>query len=145
MGGKTKKVDILDFLRASVTVNSKAYKKHVRAKRGTYTAISLPAVLKTNSDSQKSINRKSKFVFDKIKEMSPHFKDGKLWPRLLSVVRKNSSADAGHGYLGLDGFEVRGDYPSVRLLKLEVNFENDEPYLDLEFWVLMRLLFIYAF
>lgn len=130
MGKKAKKADIIDFLRNIVTVNSNAYKKHVRAKRGTYTAISLPKALKTNSDSQKLVNRQAKHVFDKIKEIAFQFKDSKLWPRLLSALRKSGSAINGRGYFGLEGFEVRKEYPSDVILGLVVEFDEDKPIFD---------------
>ncbi|RZK50657.1 MAG: hypothetical protein EOO99_00325 [Pedobacter sp.] len=110
---------LLEMLQGMTLVNSQAYGKHLRAKRGTYTPITLPQGLKENNQTQKVINRQAQLVYQLINKMAARFKDTKLWPRLLSALRKNGSLSKNLGYQALSGLEIRTEYPSYRIINLQ--------------------------
>jgi len=103
-------------------VSSKAYQAHVRAKRGTYTPISLADGMKRSAAEQTQANLMAKIVFDAVNKFAPKFKDGKFWSRLVSAFRLLIKEKNSKGYKPLDGLEVRPDYPmskqgNFRLMK----------------------------
>ena len=95
-------------------VNSKAYQPHVRAERGTYTAISLADGMKESTKAQTQANLMAKIVFDTVNNFSPNFKDGKFWSRLVAVFRQLLKQEHTNRYKLLQGMEVRPDYPTSK-------------------------------
>lgn len=65
-------------------VNSKAYKPHVRLKRGTKKKAVLNKAMVESSKKLTHVNQIASLIF---KSISNEHKDGKLWPRLLSKLR----------------------------------------------------------
>ncbi|RYG19672.1 MAG: hypothetical protein EOO07_06395 [Chitinophagaceae bacterium] len=95
-------------------VDSKAYGAHARAKRGTYTPISLSEGMQKSAEVQKQVNLMAKVVFDAVNGFVPGFKDGKFWPRLLSVFRKQQKAGEKYSYKDFDLMEMRLEYPTSK-------------------------------
>lgn len=101
---------------ADVTfVNSKAYGTHARAKRGTYTPITLAEGMKKSGAVQTEVNQLAKIVFDVVNAFVPGFKDGKFWARILSLFRKQKKAGLAYHYHDFDLMEMRWDYPISKL------------------------------
>ncbi|RZK73183.1 MAG: hypothetical protein EOO85_17900 [Pedobacter sp.] len=96
-------------------VDSKAYGAHARAKRGTYTPITLAEGMQKSAVVQTEVNQIAKIVFDAVNVFVPGFKDGKFWARLLSGFRKQHKAGARYSYRDFDLMEMRLDYPTSRL------------------------------
>ena len=92
-------------------VDSTAYGYHTRAPRGTYTEITLNEGLKTSSNEQAKANLMAKIIFDSVNQFSPDFKNGKFWPRLVSVFRQQRKAEKPYRYLEFNLMEMRWDYP----------------------------------
>lgn len=95
-------------------VDSKAYGAHARAKRGTYTPISLPPGMQKSAEVQKQVNLMAKLVFDAVNNFVPGFKDGKFWARLLSVFRKQQKEGKNYSYKDFDLMEMRLEYPTSK-------------------------------
>jgi hypothetical protein len=95
-------------------VDSKAYGAHARAKRGTYTPISLSEGMLKSAEVQKQVNLMAKVIFDAVNGFVPGFKDGKFWARLLSVFRKQQKAGKIYSYKDFDLMEMRLEYPTSR-------------------------------
>ena len=95
-------------------VDSKAYGAHARAKRGTYTPISLSEGMQKSAEVQKQVNLMAKIIFDAVNGFVPGFKDGKFWARLLSVFRKQQKADKIYSYKDFDLMEMRLEYPTSK-------------------------------
>ncbi len=95
-------------------VNSAAYGTHARAKRGTYTQVKLSPGMKASSSAQTQANLMAKIIFDSVNAFVPKFKNGVFWSRLVSSFRKQKNGGNVYSYDGLDGFEMRQDYPISR-------------------------------
>ncbi|RYF14535.1 MAG: hypothetical protein EOO42_17805 [Flavobacteriales bacterium] len=95
-------------------VDSKAYGAHVRAKRGTYTPISLAEGMLKSAEVQQQVNLMAKILFDAVIAFVPGFKDGKFWTRLLSVFRKQQKAGKIYSYKDFDLMEMRLEYPTSK-------------------------------
>ncbi|WP_316734955.1 hypothetical protein [Pedobacter aquatilis] len=95
-------------------VDSKAYGAHNRAKRGTYTPITLAEGMKESASVQTQVNLMAKVIFDAVNDFVPGFKDGKFWSRLLSVFRQQKKAGNGYKYEDFNLMEMRKDYPSTK-------------------------------
>ncbi|RZK93157.1 MAG: hypothetical protein EOO98_00470 [Pedobacter sp.] len=95
-------------------VDSKAYGAHARAKRGTYTPITLADGMKQSAKAQIEVNQLAKIVFDQVNAFVPGFKNGKFWSRLLSVFRQQYKAGKAYNYQDFNQMEMRLDHPSSR-------------------------------
>jgi hypothetical protein len=95
-------------------VDSNAYGAHARAKRGTYTPISLSEGMLKSAEVQKQVNLMAKIIFDAVKSFVPGFKDGKFWARLLSVFRKQQKEGKNYSYKYFDLMEMRLEYPTSK-------------------------------
>jgi hypothetical protein len=111
MAKARKKFKLSRTINGITYVNSTAYQPHVRAKRGTYTPISLTDGMKKSAAEQTQANLMAKIVFDAVNKFAPNFKDGKFWSRLVSVFRFLVKEKNSNGYKLLEGMEVRPDYP----------------------------------
>lgn len=96
-------------------VNSKAYGAHARAKRGTYTPVTLAEGMKKSGAVQTEVNQIAKIIFDAVNAFVPGFKDGKFWTRILSLFRKQQKAGRAYSYQDFDLMEMRWDYPTSKL------------------------------
>jgi hypothetical protein len=91
-------------------VDSKAYGAHARAKRGTYSPISLSEGMQKSAEVQKQVNLMAKVIFDAVNSFVPGFKDGKFWSRLLSIFRKQHKDGRIFSYKDFDLMEMRLEY-----------------------------------
>jgi hypothetical protein len=101
-------------------VNSGAYGPHSRAKRGTYTPITLADGMKTGAAHQSRANVMAKIIFDAVNEFAPNFKDGKFWSRLIAVFRKQQKKGHECGYADFNQMEVRPDYPISKHVRFSI-------------------------
>lgn len=74
-------------------VNSGAYGRHVRAKRGTHKPIVVTDAMKKAGALMRSANGHAKVIFDAFKPYCKNIKDGKLWSRLVAAFRKQLQYD----------------------------------------------------
>ncbi|WP_315816517.1 hypothetical protein [Paraflavitalea speifideaquila] len=95
-------------------VRSKRYKPHVRARRGTYTPVTLNQQMEQSSAQLLSSNKPAKLIFDAI--CNEH-KDGGLWTDLLSLFRKQLKEDKGFSLKGLLGLECSRQYSLDKVLR----------------------------
>jgi len=116
-------------------VDSKAYQPHIRAKRGTYTPISLANGMKTSAVEQSRANLMAKIVFDAVHNFAPNFKDGKFWSRLVSVFRQLIKERDDNGYTLLQGMDVRPDYAMSKHGSFVLNHKHDNIQLKYRFMV----------
>ncbi|MES2651096.1 MAG: hypothetical protein V4663_05120 [Bacteroidota bacterium] len=95
-------------------VDSTAYGAHSRAKRGTYTAVTLAEGMKISSSNQNEANLRAKIIFDAVNEFAPGFKEGTFWSRLISIFRKQKKAGKGYNYSDFGEMEMRYDYSTSK-------------------------------
>lgn len=107
-------VEISGTLSDITFVDSRAYGAHARAKRGTYTPITLAEGMKKSAKVQTLVNQLAKIVFDEVNAFVPGFKNGKFWSRLLSVFRQQQKDGKSYSYSDFDLMEMRLDYPTSR-------------------------------
>lgn len=117
-------VEISGTLSDITFVDSRAYGAHARAKRGTYTPITLAEGMQKSAKVQTLVNQLAKIVFDEVNIFVPGFKNGKFWSRLLSVFRQQQKNGKSYSYHDFDLMEMRLDYPtskqgSFRLIRNE--------------------------
>ncbi len=128
-----KKLNLMAKLRPSViklqgsildvtVVHSKRYKRHVRARRGTYTPVTLNDKMKQSSTQLLSSNKPAKLIFDAV--CNEH-KDGGLWTDLLSVFRKQLKEDKGFSFKGLLKLECSRQYSLDKVLHNQFSVEVD--------------------
>jgi hypothetical protein len=106
-------------------VDSVAYGSHSRAKRGTYTPISLADGMKESSVHQREANMMAKLIFDSANEFAPGFKNGKFWSRLVSIFRRQKKAGVPYQYADFRGLEMRQDYPSSMQGRFQFEMEGN--------------------
>ncbi|RYF11958.1 MAG: hypothetical protein EOO42_20685 [Flavobacteriales bacterium] len=107
-------IEISGTLSEITFVDSKAYGTHARAKRGTYTPITLPDGMQKSAKVQTQVNQLAKVVFDAVNTFVPGFKNGKLWPRLLSIFRQQNKLGKNYSYKDFDLMEIRVDHPTSK-------------------------------
>lgn len=107
-------IDLSGTLCDVTFVNSRTYGKHARAKRGTYTPITLAVGMEKSAKVQTEVNQLAKIVFDSARVFVPRFKDGRLWARLLSVFRQQHKAGKAFNYLDFNQMDMRLDYPTSK-------------------------------
>ena len=95
-------------------VDSNTYAPHTRAKRGTYKPVSLNEGMKKSSAVQTQVNLMAKLIFDPVKDFAPRLKNGKLWPKLLSVFRQQQKQGKSYCYSGFHRLEMRTEYPASK-------------------------------
>ncbi len=74
-------------------VDSKAYGKHTRAKRGTYTPLVVTDTMKKAGELMRSANECAKVIFDALKPFCSDVKDSKMWSRLVAGFRRQLQYD----------------------------------------------------
>jgi hypothetical protein len=71
-------------------VNSKTYKPHVRARRGTHKPAVLNEALVQSSQRQAVANKFARLIFNAVRHIQ---KDSTLWTRIVSVIRRQLKND----------------------------------------------------
>jgi hypothetical protein len=106
-------------------VRGRRYGTHVRARRGTYTPVTLNDQMKQSKERLLSSNKPAKLIFDAVR--SEH-KDGGLWTDLLAVFRKQLKEDKGFSLKGLLKLECSRQYSLEKMLynqfSVEVNAQR---------------------
>lgn len=74
-------------------VNSAAYGRHVRAKRGTHTPLVVTDTMKKAGELLRSANQYAKVITDAFKPFCEDIRDGQRWQRLVSIIRKQLQKD----------------------------------------------------
>lgn len=98
-----------------ITVKSDTYGEHQRAKRGTYTEVTLNDTMKMSSKELGISNQDASLIR---KELLPYFyneKPRKFWPRLLSLTRACYTGRESIDPTKLINFEVYEEYKISRL------------------------------
>jgi hypothetical protein len=101
-------------------VRSRRYKPHVRARRGTYTPVTLNQQMEQSKERLLSCNKPAKLIFDAV--CNEH-KDGGLWTDLLSLFRKQLKADKVFSFKGLLGLECSRQYSLDKVLRNQFSVE----------------------
>lgn len=101
-------------------VRSRRYKPHVRARRGTYTPVSINADLEQSKEQLLSSNKPAKLIFDAVRT---EHKDGGLWTDLLAVFRKQLKEDKGFSLKGLLKLECSRKYSLDKVLHHQFSVE----------------------
>jgi len=109
-----------------ISVDSRAYGRHLRAKRGTHTPLVVTDAMRKAGELLKSANQYAKVIFDAFRPFCKNIKDGKLWSRLVSLFRKQ----LGEGAIDLSAlhrlsFRTRRNLASVLAWKMEVTQSGD--------------------
>lgn len=107
-------VEISGTLSDITFVDSRAYGTHARAKRGTYTPITLAEGMQKSAKVQTHVNQLAKLIFDAVNAFVPGFKDGKFWSRLLAVFRHQQKTGRKYSYSDFDLIDIRLDYPTSK-------------------------------
>jgi hypothetical protein len=108
-------------------VRSSTYGDHVRAKRGTYKTATINDALKRESNILLNANIPAKLIKDAIDPYrSDVMKGGSLWPRLVSLFRKQFKETGTFDFSKLDRFEIHADHPFARLLHVEPKITVDQ-------------------
>lgn len=106
-------------------VNSKAYRPHSRAARGTIKPAELNDAMKASSDNMSMSNKYGKLIRDGITRYSGSFKTGQFWQRLQSTLRKQYSKHGNWDLKRLQYMEVNSAYPMSRFFKNNFQFSSD--------------------
>ncbi|MEX2336627.1 MAG: hypothetical protein WD555_05095 [Fulvivirga sp.] len=104
-----------------VEVNSRAYGRHFRAKRGTYKPAVLNEALKKNGTFIGVRNKAASQFRKAVQPIAGNLVNGKFWPDLLSCFSSYYKEHDQLSWHALEGFEVNKRYPFDRF---GVRFEN---------------------
>jgi hypothetical protein len=104
-------------------VKSRAYKRHVRAKRGTYKKAKLNSAMKESSSKLAQANVPAKMFKDAIEPYRVKIADGTLWWRLISWLRKEQNDLGKIDFTTMAGFEIDSRNTFHRLLQVEAAIE----------------------
>jgi hypothetical protein len=96
-------------------VKSKAYGDHIRAKRGTHTKATVNDAFRQSSKQLLSANTYAKVIKDALDPFRVNFKDGALWPRLVSHFRKQLKDQEAIDFRLLEGMEIFKAHPLDRI------------------------------
>lgn len=91
-------------------VDSKAYGAHTRAKRGTYTPITLADGMKESGAKQTIANNKASLLFNPLKTFANGFSNGKLWSTLVGKFRKQQREQRPYTFADFHLMQIREDY-----------------------------------
>jgi hypothetical protein len=106
-------------------VNSRRYGDHVRAKRGTYKKASVNESFRTESHLLLKANIPAKIFKDAIEPYRCSH-GGTLWPRLVSLFRKQLKERGSIDFSSMVGFEVDADHPILRIFPLRATITLNE-------------------
>jgi hypothetical protein len=96
-------------------VNSKRYKNHVRAARGTYKEAKVNAVLQANSDRAKKVTIVASPVLKELKAIERGFASGDLWSRMMGAMLKAKSTSVAELLGSIQGIELNNGYSFAKL------------------------------
>jgi hypothetical protein len=100
-------------------VNSKAYGDHVRNRRGTFKPAVLNETMEQSKDRLLQVNETASLIFKSICE----HKDGTLWPRLLSKLRRQLKETNHNDVLCLLNLECDASHTLDKMLRSHCNVE----------------------
>ncbi len=103
-------------LKDAVFVHSKVYGDHVRTLRGSKKEAAVNEVLQGNAIRTAAINVAAKQVHDLLKVYGGNFKEGQLWPELLSRMRRSKTNDFADLLKQTEGLELNWAYALERLI-----------------------------
>ncbi len=101
-------------------VNSKAYGDHVRNRRGTFKPAVLNQTMEQSKDRLLQVNETASLIFRSICE----HKDGTLWPRLLSKLRRQLKETNQNDVLCLLNLECDAKHTLEKMLRSHWNVEG---------------------
>lgn len=105
-----------------VIVNSKAYGKHERSPRYTYTPKTVSPALRKFAELNTQANRIAKAINDAFKPFKEEIKDGTMWSRLVGIIKKNLSANPVPDLQFLTEFEFNEKLHFSRTYKASMSF-----------------------
>jgi hypothetical protein len=94
-------------------VRSRTYDEHVRAPRGTYKEAVLNEAMQQSKERLKKSNALTKLIFDAVRD---DHKDGTLWSRMLSAMRKQLKAGLPADVHCFTGIECNKEHQLDKLL-----------------------------
>lgn len=97
-------------------VDSKAYGKHVRSPRGTHKPAVINEAFKQSGKELVNANLTAKMIKDALDPHREGFRDGTLWQRLLSVIKKEHKHQRPSNLNVLEGFQLYKTNPLDRYL-----------------------------
>jgi hypothetical protein len=100
-------------------VQSRAYGDHVRAKRGTYKPAKVNASLKKEGKMVLMANVPAKIFKDAIDPYRGGISGGTLWPRLVSLFRKQLKTDGKFDFSKVKRFEIEEPHPLARFINAQ--------------------------
>ena len=115
-----------------IIVISKAYGKHERAPRFTYTPRTVSPSLKKFSDLNGRVNGIAKAINDAFKPFRQEIKDGTMWSRLVGILKKNLNADPELDLRFLPNFEFRAKHRFSRFYHASLSSKVDDSKLIVE-------------
>jgi hypothetical protein len=107
-------------------VNSRAYRDHVRAKRGTYKKADVNKAFKLESKKLVTANIPAKIFKDAIDPYRGILMGGTLWSRLVSMFRKQINDQGAFDFTKIGLFEIHKNYPFSRLLQVQPTIMADK-------------------
>ncbi len=109
-------VKLQGTLKDTVFVHSKVYGDHVRTLRGSKKEAVVNEVLQGNALRTAAINAAAKQVHDLLKVYGGNFKEGQLWPELLSRMRRSKTNEFVDLLKQTEGLELNRAYVLERLI-----------------------------
>jgi hypothetical protein len=107
---------LLDF----TFVKSKAYRDHVRLKRGTHTPITINDAFKRSGKNLVKANLYAKIIKDAFEPYRASIKDGTAWSRLVALFKKTLAAGKPVDYTFLENFEFHSKHSLESIAPLRV-------------------------
>lgn len=110
-----------------VVVNSAAYGKHKRSKRGTIKPAVLNDDLKASSEHLTRANVYAKLVKDALDPFRDKFQDGTMWSRLVKLFKKQIRDNGIVDFTALAEFQCHQKFALTSILNREISaaVEND--------------------
>jgi len=115
-----------------IIVNSKAYGKHERAPRFTYTPKTVSSSIKKFSDLNGRANGIAKAINDTFKPFTQGTKDGTMWSRLVGILKKNLNTDPELDLQFLPTFDFRAKHSFTRFYYATVSHTLEDSKLTVE-------------
>lgn len=95
-------------------VRSIAYGDHVRAPRGSKKKAEVNDSFKRSSAALVAANRPAQLIYRALTPYCKDLREGKMWPRLLSVFRNYQKTQGSFHFKSLEHFEIHSRYPLSR-------------------------------
>ncbi len=115
-------------------VNSKSYGPYVRARRGTYTPVTINDTLKINARRSAKLNQLASPLYRLFTDVASGCRDNRLWPRMLSRFKSCSSDNTVLLLQQLAGLNMHDGYPIGKIWSLptySIRFTGTELLLDI--------------